>query len=399
MRAKLTDRLVASLKPGAEPHFDEVVPGLSIDTGARSQTFYFHFTSPVTGKRSRISLGHYPSTTLATARGKAAESRALVDDGQDPKSEKSARGAPMTVAGLVNAYLDLRIRGRLRSAKAVERRLRQNVLPVIGAIRLADVHRRDVTRVLDELMRRGCPTEACRVFEDIRALLRWAVSRGDLDRNPIEGMVRPAETKARDRAFSDDEIRTFWHALPVAFARSTFPKQATQTQRLLKLCLVTGQRIGECAGISAAEVDFAKGVWVIPAGRSKNKHAHEVPLSDLAAELVREILADGTRVSPTYVSKNVGLSQSAFGLPHWSTHDLRRTCVSKIAELGVSPLVIAHVINHRGSTKAGVTLGVYVQHSYAKEKREALQLWADRLQAIVAGDVARVIPMRPASIR
>ena len=49
MRAKLTDRLVASLKPGAEPHFDEVVPGLSIDTGARSQTFYFHFTSPVTG--------------------------------------------------------------------------------------------------------------------------------------------------------------------------------------------------------------------------------------------------------------------------------------------------------------------------------------------------------------
>ena len=64
-----------------------------------------------------------------------------------------------------------------------------------------------------------------------------------------------------------------------------------------------------------------------------------------------------------------------------------------MAELGVSPLVIAHVINHRSSTKAGVTLGVYVQHSYAKEKREALQLWADRLEAIVAGDAARIIPM------
>ena len=29
----------------------------------------------------------------------------------------------------------------------------------------------------------------------------------------------------------------------------------------------------------------------------------------------------------------------------------------------------------------------------SKEKREALQLWADRLEAIVAGDVAKVIPM------
>ena len=201
-------------------------------------------------------------------------------------------------------------------------------------------------------------------------------------------MARPAETKARDRALSDDEIRIFWHALPVAFARSKFPKQGTQTQRLLKLCLVTGQRIGECAGITAQEVDFAKGVWTIPAARSKNKHAHEVPLSDLAANLVREILADGTRVSVTYVSKNVGQAQAAFGIPQWSTHDLRRTCVSKMAELGVAPIVLGHVINHRGSTKAGVTLGVYVQHAYAKEKRAALELWANRLAAIVGGTAA-----------
>ena len=94
MRTKLTDRLVASLKPGAEPHFDEIVQGLSIDTGARSQTFYFHYTSPATGKRSRISLGHYPSTTLATARGKALEARALVDEGTDPGRVSRQPAAP-----------------------------------------------------------------------------------------------------------------------------------------------------------------------------------------------------------------------------------------------------------------------------------------------------------------
>jgi hypothetical protein len=49
------------------------------------------------------------------------------------------------------------------------------------------------------------------------------------------------------------------------------------------------------------------------------------------------------------------------------------------------PIVIAHVANHRTATKAGVTLGVYVKHTYASEKRRALELWADRLAAIISG--------------
>ena len=62
-----------------------------------------------------------------------------------------------------------------------------------------------------------------------------------------------------------------------------------------------------------------------------------------------------------------------------------------MAELGVSPIVLGHVINHRSVTKAGVTLSVYSQYDFAKEKREALELWADRLSAIIGGDVAKVL--------
>jgi hypothetical protein len=63
-----------------------------------------------------------------------------------------------------------------------------------------------------------------------------------------------------------------------------------------------------------------------------------------------------------------------------------------MAKLGVAPIVIGHVANHRTTTKAGMTLSVYVQHAYEKEKREALELWADRLQGIVAGG-AKVVSM------
>ena len=56
-----------------------------------------------------------------------------------------------------------------------------------------------------------------------------------------------------------------------------------------------------------------------------------------------------------------------------------------MARLGVAPIVIGHVANHRTTTKAGMTLAVYIQHQYEKEKREALSLWADRLAGIIGG--------------
>jgi aspartate carbamoyltransferase regulatory subunit len=65
-----------------------------------------------------------------------------------------------------------------------------------------------------------------------------------------------------------------------------------------------------------------------------------------------------------------------------------------MAKLGVSPIVLGHVINHISVTKAGVTLSVYSHYDYAREKREALELWADRLEAVVAGTGANVVRLK-----
>jgi integrase len=86
--------------------------------------------------------------------------------------------------------------------------------------------------------------------------------------------------------------------------------------------------------------------------------------------------------------------QSRFGIAEWSAHDLRRTCLTNLAKLGVTPHVIAHVANHRSLTKSGVTFAHYVQHSYESEKRYALDLWADRLGAVIGKGAADVVPLR-----
>jgi integrase len=389
MRIALTDRLVAGTKAATRAEFfDSRVTGLSLRVSPTARNWSFHFTT-ANGKRARLTLGRYPAISLADARGLAVEAQAAVQAGQDPRTY---RAAVMTVAMLVESYLAKHVQMNLRSAKQVERRLRKNVVPVIGGVQLANLHRRDINRVLDQILSRGRPIEANRVFGDVRAMLRWALARGDLDRDPIAGMDAPAPARSRDRTLSDAEIRQFWQVLPTALSRQL------DCQRVLRLCLITGQRVGEVAGMRRDELDLGNRTWAPSGARTKNGQPHSVPLSDLAVGIIQQAAADaGERqrlfaLPPVAVTRFV--ERAEFGIPHWTPHDLRRTALTQMAALGVEPVVLGHVANHRSATRAGVTLAIYVKHSYDAEKRRALELWADRLAAIVGGTGTKIVTMR-----
>jgi len=391
MRVLLTDRFCDRAKSlGTQTdYFDENVSGLALRvSGQGVKTWTLHF-GPAS-KRARVTLGRYPSTSLASARALALDAKTAIADGRDPRGGTDA----MTVSDLVASYVEKHT-STLRSADEIKRRLYRNIVPVIGNVKLTELHRRDATRVVDKIAKRNAPTEAMRSFEDLRAMLRWAVSRGDLDHSPIEGMRKPPGSKPRERVLTDDEIRILWNRLPEALARSP------DCQRIIKLCLVTGQRVGEVAGMTKSELDLQHRVWRLPGARTKNGHPHSVPLSALAIELIGS--GDSEQVFPNAeaegtlpgaaVARTISRARERFGIAQWSAHDLRRTALTGMAKLGVVPIVLGHIANHRTTTKAGMTLSVYVQHAYEKEKREALELWADRLQGIIAGG-AEVMTIR-----
>jgi integrase len=403
----LTDRFCAGAKAldGARTdYFDETVSGLALrvtEHGKRS--WCFHFRSPRDGKRARATIGGYPGTSLAAARGRALEARQHVEAGNDPRLIMAGQAtAGMTVTALVNAFLADPEKQELRSRAEIERRLRRNVLPIIGDIKISELRKRDVRNVTDPMLKRGIKVEATRVFEDVRAVVRWAVQAEYLDANPLDGMAKPAAPTVRERVLSDDEIKTLWRGLPQTLAKSV------QCQRIIKLCLVTGQRVGEVAGMHEDELNLKHRLWVIPAARSKNGHAHAVPLSDLAIGIIREAMAGNAAasgpifpcgkgsLSPVAVARTILRANDGerFGFASWSAHDLRRTALDNLAKLGVLPHVIGHVANHRSVTKGSVTFAHYVQHSYEPEKRAALDLWAGRLAAIVGDGAAKIMPLR-----
>lgn len=408
---ELTDRFCQSAKPveGRQTDFfDTVVKGLCLRVSpAGTRSWNLVYSRPSDGKRTRMKLGRYPEMKLGKARDRARNARSEIGEGTDPLSEKRSQAAAQTVSDLVDNYVRRHASSK-RSGGEIARRLRKNVSDVIGPIKLSDLHRRDLTRCVDLVTDRGAPIEANRLFEDIRAMVRWARGRGDLDENLVDGMRRPAETNPRDRWLSADEIKVVWDALPSADMRES-------TRRIIRLCLITGQRVGEIAGMTRDEVDLDASVWTIPADRAKNGREHLVPLSGLAVEIIQAQLEDvanladrkarsvprwvfpgpGARAAVTGASipkalKRLERDGEVLGVQPWTPHDLRRTAATHMEEIGISPFIVGHVLNHVSMTKASVTSRVYARYTYGREKREALDMWAARLAGIIAGGGAVV---------
>jgi integrase len=412
-RVLLTEKFVAAAKhvEGKQTeHSDKQVRGLRfriLPSGLKEWSR--RYISPSDGSRKRLLLGYYPATSLAAARGRGLEVNAILDAGQNPEIAlaENASGA-MLVHDLINNYVEKHAKPNLRSARGLERRLRKDVAPLIGAVRLGDLHKRDCNRPIDAIMRRGKPVEATRVFEIMRGMLRWAVARGDLDRSPMEGMRKPAEPVKRTRKLSDDEVHTFWQVLPTALP------QSPTVERILKLCLVTGQRLSEVGGMTKAELNFKTSIWRLPPERVKNGCEHEVPLSPLALAIIREAIAAAPADSPYVFPSRTRGGMTAMvvgntlarvlepdkdhplgklGVAKFTAHDLRRTMISGLAALGVPPIVAGAIANHVTVTRATITLDVYTHYSYAAEKAEAMRLWSDRLTAIIEGGGAKVLPL------
>ena len=157
-RVELTDRFVGGSKAG--DYFDAKTLGLNLRVSPNGiRSWFLVFTSPKDEKRARATLGRYPQTSLARARALALEGRGHLDEGRDPRDAFAAQAGTMTVSALIASYLTKHVQPSLRSAKAIERRLTKNVTPIIGNVHLADMHKREINRVVDPILGRGRPAK------------------------------------------------------------------------------------------------------------------------------------------------------------------------------------------------------------------------------------------------
>lgn len=421
----LTDIRVRTAKPAAGQKRLELrdadTRGLELRVGkSGAKTWALLYTRQSDGIVRRVTIGPYPQIGLAEARGRAMALKVRVDAGEDPAAKLQEIKAAPTFKELSDDWV--KIHGPNKSPRSLADNvsmLQRHVLPVIGAKKAHAVTKRDILHLLDTValkpdarlgkktlskrkskdvpiieVARNLSHRPARVYELVRAIFRWGLSRDILAHDPTFGMKPPLKKeRPRERALSTTEIKQFWKNLD--------DTPLTAGVRLaLKLALVTAQRIGEVANIAKAELtlDGPTPVWMIPGSRSKNRESHRVPLSPMAVDLIRQaekLSADSPYLFPSpketaaigsgAATKGLQRARPHIALDDFRVHDLRRTAATGMAELGINPHTISLVLNHISAQKGTITSAVYVKYSYDKEKREALDAWGRRLVEILSG--------------
>jgi integrase len=406
----LTDRAVAAARTDRtqDDLRDTVVPGLTLRVYPSGRKVWgIVWWNPDTQRRRWFKLGVYPGVALAQARNMAKAKLGAVADGADPQAERvEARQGGHTVADLAGEYLE-RYAARQKRAKSYkldEQQLERYVLPAWGDRSAAEISRRDVKRLLEDLAngtiaKRGEPTTTAP--RSLRALLSkmfgWGVDEEILPANPAAGVKLPVKPKSRNRVLSEDEIRTLWTEL------ERLEENAPVTAAAFRLLLLTAQRTGEVLGMMWSDV--AGDLWTIPAERSKNHRSHRVPLSPQALDVLESLrpltgsspyvfespVKPGHPLSTLKNTKKAIMRRS--GMKPWTPHDLRRTAATHLTSGGTPRLVVERLLNH---AEHGVA-AVYDRSAYDAEKRRALLWWGRRVEQIASGsEPARVaaFPMR-----
>jgi integrase len=384
---KITMRTVAALASGSYVS-DAVVQGFGVRRQKDGAYYYLRFRR--NGTQYMKSIGRHGSPwTPDTARDRAKQLLGLAVGGGDP----FAKPVPAEAFGAeVERYLKKQQAAlKPRTYVELDRHLRRDCAP-LARLRLTEIDRRTIALRLAEVETASGPIARNRVRSSLSAFFNWAVREGLLDANPVAGTARADERGSRDRVLTQAELAELWAALP----QGDFGE-------IVRLLILTGQRREEIGGLRWSEVELDRGLIVLPPVRTKNLRQHEMPLSTQARAIIERqpkrkgrdyIFGIGEagfsgwskskeRLDQALLAKRKAADRRAKPLPSWRLHDLRRTCATQMAELGVLPHVVEQALNHVSGAKAGVA-GVYNRSKMTDAVRDALQRWGDALDQITS---------------
>jgi integrase len=394
-RVKLTKTAIDALPvpPKDIVYWDVNCPGFGVKvTPTGRKVFIVLYRTAGAGSRLRkYTIGAYGRVTLNQARVTAQKVFAAKLDGRDLAAEKKDSRRRMVadrVDDLLEAFIAQHV-SQNRSAREVSRILRREFGSAWGSRSVHEIKKRDVIDVVSAIEQRGAPVAANKALKAIKTFFRWCVGRAVLERSPADGVPLPTKEVTRDRVLSDDEL-----ALIILAARQLDPPYGD----IVEMLALTGQRREEVARCRKSEIDIASRTWKLSSERTKNGKAHEVHLSDQAIAVLGRTDTTGDFVfSRTGMARFQDFSPAKreldklSGVTGWRLHDLRRTCVSGMARLGIAPHVADKILNHQSGTISGVA-AVYQRHNFLVERKKALEMWGAHVQRAVGRATDNYLP-------
>lgn len=423
----LTDKRLQNLKGKKSPYrvSDDRGDGFGVQvTPAGRKNFYLAYV--LNDKRRFMNLGNYPDTSLADARKKAGEARALVSDGTDPQTARDAQNQERekqerqnrmrgSLRELMTHYCEiLKAGGRTEKyINEVERVFEREVFPTLPeSTKAADVTQYDISRVLSKAVKRGKARQA----DMVRSILHTAFKVGiqyDIDPknidketlfgvmvNPVMNMPKQQKTTAaRNRHLSFEEIRRVWGDLAAC-------GMTKEVELLIKLAIaIGGQRITELREAEWKEIDLQGGLWEVPRERIKSRPQDNdlIPLGNVALELLKQLhkmTGDYVYLFPVQNTERDRPMPEASqaravvrmlewqeknrppAMEKWIPGNIRSTVKSRMGEIGVPKDIRDRLQKH---ALQDISSKHYDRYSYLDEKRRAIAAWDIALRAAIEG--------------
>jgi integrase len=365
-------------------YWDAGLPGFGVKVTPRSRkVFVVLYRIGGAGSRLRkYTIGPYGRVTLQMARAEAQKVLAARLEGRDPATEKRESKRRMTadrVDDLIEVFIVQHV-SKTRKAAEISRLLRREVVSRWGNRCVHAIGKRDIVELASEIAQRGTPMAANTLLKVIKTFLNWCVGRAVIDASPAEGVPLPGKEVARDRVLTNNELASVIRAgrqIGGAYGG------------IVEMLALTGQRREEVAQMVGDEIDFNCRTWTLPGSRTKNGKPHIVHLSEACIKLIKRASRSGSyvfsisgvRPFQNFTNAKRVLDELS-GVTGWRLHDLRRTCVSGMARLGVPPHVADKILNHQSGTISGVA-AVYQRHDFLAERKLALERWGQYIETLV----------------
>jgi len=398
---KLDSKTVAALKlsdKSDQIFFDDQLPGFGFrlrrGAGGKINKSWIVQYRRASGTR-RVLIGNADVISAEAARAAAKKILAQAALGGDPQADRADRRAKdqLAVRSVVADYLEAKKNDvRPRTLVEATRYLSTGAyFRPLHAMPIDTVKRKDIASCLVAITRKNGSVTAARARASLSAFFTWAMQAGLTETNPVIGAIQPKDSEGRSRVLSDAELAALWHA-----------SGDDEYGRIIRLLILTGARRAEIGGLRWSELDADSGTWTLPSERSKNKHAHTLPLPAAAWNIIKAVPRLAHRDQLFGVSAEEGftdwgkdkiaLDDRLLGkmTEPWTIHDIRRTVATRMADLGVQPHIIEAVLNHRSGYKGGIS-GIYNRSSYDREVRAVLALWSDHIRALVAGGERKIL--------
>ena len=392
----LNDRQIKNAKPAETGKKTKLFDGggLYLEvTPAGGKVFRLKYR--IDGKEKTLTIGKYPTVSLAEARAAAENARRLLVSGQDPSEAKQQEKRERQAAALNTFeaiarhwHSDNLIRWKENHAARVLRYFETDVFPVIGAMPIQEIRVSDIKTVLDGVMTRGVNNTAEKIREWTGAIFDYAVMLEIVETNPAYSLRKYIPAKQTDHrpALPREELTEFFRRLILA-------EIEPQNRIALILNMLTFLRSTELRGGQWNEIDFDAAVWTVPAQRMKHektapKPPHAVPLADWTLELLaelKEITGNTPFLFPSRTKTDGFISDATIGRiiermgykGRVTPHGFRSLASSVLNEQGFNPDAIERQLAHIENNKIRAA---YNRADYLNERKEFMQWYSDFLR-------------------